>query len=123
MSPVSRSLQPTSLVVAELFLTVTAATAEELPVSRERALLLIIQSAGYDCAAIERIELAPSPPSERPGAESIRPETVIGKNGKRFLVTRGGRNPRPVVRPLPQEASLLIFVREPMTCARPRRTA
>ncbi|HMA72489.1 MAG TPA: hypothetical protein VKP67_13520 [Xanthobacteraceae bacterium] len=73
------------------------------PGSRERELAQIIRHAGYDCRAVERIDVAPSPDT---GLESFRPEVAHCTNGKKFLVAKGGRggaNARTVVRPLPTD--------------------
>jgi hypothetical protein len=80
-----------------------AAQATPPPGTRERELAQIIRQAGYDCRAVERIDVAPSPEA---GLESFRPEVALCTNGKKFLVAKGGRggvNARTVVRPLPTD--------------------
>ena len=89
-----------------LFPALAAAQATPSPGSRERELAQIIRQAGYDCRAVERIDVAPSPD---PALESFRPEVAFCTNGKKFLVAKGGRggaNARAVVRPLPAEIRL-----------------
>jgi len=64
----------------------------------ELELALIISRAGYDCPAVDSIEVATNP---QPGWEVLRPEVAVCKNGKRFIVVSSGRrNTQPVVRPL-----------------------
>ena len=68
------------------------------PGFRELELALIIARAGFDCPAVDSIEVATNP---QPGWEILRPEVAVCKNGKRFIVVSSGRrNARPVVRPL-----------------------
>jgi hypothetical protein len=83
-----------------------AAQATPPPGSRERELAQIIRQAGYDCGAVERIDVAPSPDV---GLEGFRPEVALCTNGKKFLIAKGGRggaNARTVVRPLPTDIRL-----------------
>ena len=69
------------------------------PDTRERELALIIASESHDCPQIESIS---SPENNEPGWNILRPEVVVCRNGKRFMiVTSGRRNARPIVRPLP----------------------
>jgi hypothetical protein len=71
------------------------------PGLHERELAQIIRQAGYDCGAVESIDVSPSPD---PAFESMRPEIATCSNKRKFLVVksgRGGVNARPVVRPLP----------------------
>ena len=73
------------------------------PGFHERELAQIIRQAGYECSAVERIEVTPSPD---PAFDSMRLEVATCSNKRRFLVAksgRGGVNARPVVRPLPTE--------------------
>ena len=78
---------------------VARAQADLRPDSHERELALIIASEGHDCPQIESIS---SPQSDEPGWNILRPEVVVCRNGKRFMiVTSGRRNARPIVRPLP----------------------
>ena len=81
-----------------------AAQVPSPPGVHERELAQIIRQAGHECREVERIEVTVSPD---PAFDSLRPEVAFCKNGKKFLVTksgRGGRNARPVVRPLPADA-------------------
>jgi hypothetical protein len=78
---------------------VAQAQADPRPDSHERELALIIASEGHDCPQIESIS---SPQNNEPGWNILRPEVVVCRNGKRFMiVTSGRRNARPIVRPLP----------------------
>ena len=80
-------------------LSVARAQADARPESHERELALIIASEGHDCPQIESIS---SPESNEPGWNILRPEVVVCRNGKRFMiVTSGRRGARPIVRPLP----------------------
>jgi hypothetical protein len=82
---------------------VIAAAQATPPGTRERELAQIIRQAGYDCRAVERIDVAPTPDV---GPESFRPEVALCTNGKKFLIAKGGRggaNARTVVRPLPTD--------------------
>jgi hypothetical protein len=82
---------------------IAVAQAPSAPSAHERELGQIIRQAGYDCREVERIEVTVSPD---PAFDSLRPEVVICKNGKKFLVTksgRGGVNARPIVQPLPAD--------------------
>src|SRR5262245_59740019 len=84
--------------------TIANAQSGSAPGNRERELAQIIREAGYDCAQVDSITNAPTPP---PGWESLRPEIATCRNGKRFLVTKSGRsggNLRPVVRPMPGQS-------------------
>jgi hypothetical protein len=87
------------LVMALGLLPATAkAEAAPPPGFRELELALIIARAGFDCPAVDSIEVTTNP---QPGWEILRPEVAVCKNGKRFMVvTSGRRNTRPVVRPL-----------------------
>src|SRR5882672_7096480 len=87
------------LVMALMLLPATAkAQTPPPPGFRELELALIIARAGFDCPAVEGIEVTTNP---QPGWEILRPEVAVCKNGKRFMVvTSGRRNTRPVVRPL-----------------------
>jgi hypothetical protein len=87
-------------VLALALLPATAnAQAAPPPGFRELELALVIARAGYDCPAVDSIEVATN---AQPGWEIVRPEVAICKNGKRFMVVSSGRrNARPVVRPLP----------------------
>ena len=68
------------------------------PGFRELELALIIARAGFDCSAVDSIEVATNP---QPGWDVLRPEVAVCKNGKRFIVVSSGRrNTKPVVRPL-----------------------
>src|SRR5215470_7847880 len=85
------------------FPALAAAQTTSPPGSRERELAQIIRQAGYDCRAVERIDVAPVPDA---GLESFRPEVALCTNGKKFLIAKGGRggaNARTVVRPLPTD--------------------
>jgi hypothetical protein len=73
------------------------------PGVHEREIAQIIRQAGYDCREVESVEVKVSPD---PAFDSLRPEVAICRNGKKFLVAksgRGGRNARPIVRPLPAD--------------------
>ena len=87
------------LVLALGFMPATAkAQAAPPPGFRELELALIIARAGFDCPAVDSIEVATNP---QPGWDVLRPEVAVCKNGKRFIVVSSGRrNTRPVVRPL-----------------------
>ena len=81
-----------------LFPATVKAEAAPPPGFRELELALIIARAGYDCPAVDSIEVSINP---QPGWEILRPEVAVCKNGKRFIVVSSGRrNTRPVVRPL-----------------------
>ena len=80
---------------------VANAQAAPPPGFRELELALIIARAGYDCPAVESVEVTSNP---MPGWEVLRPEVAVCQNGKRYLVAHSGRrgaDARPVVRPLP----------------------
>jgi len=81
-----------------LFPAIANAQATPPPGFRELELALIIARAGFDCPAVDSIEVATNP---QPGWDVLRPEVAVCKNGKRFIVVSSGRrNTRPVVRPL-----------------------
>jgi hypothetical protein len=64
----------------------------------------LIRQAGYDCRAVEKINVSPS---LDPAFATLRPEVATCSNGKKFLIVRSGRggvNAKPVVRPLPADA-------------------
>jgi hypothetical protein len=85
------------------FSALAAAQTTSPPGNRERELAQIIRQAGYDCRAVDHIDVAPIPDM---GLESFRPEVAVCTNGKKFLVAKGGRggaNARTVVRPLPTD--------------------
>jgi hypothetical protein len=72
--------------------------------AHELELAQIIRQAGYDCRAVESINISPNPD---PAFAALRPEVATCSNGKKFLIVRSGRggvNARPVVRPLPSGA-------------------
>jgi hypothetical protein len=87
------------LVMALVFFPAIAnAQAAPPPGFRELELALIISRAGFDCSAVDSIEVATN---SQPGWDVLRPEVAVCKNGKRFIVVSSGRrNTRPVVRPL-----------------------
>jgi hypothetical protein len=90
-----------ALLVLGFWIAPAAAQPQAIPPPgfRELELALTIARAGYECPAVERIETTGN---SEPGWEVLRPEVVVCKNGKRFLVvTSGRRNAMPVVRPLP----------------------
>ena len=58
------------------------------PGFHELELALIIARAGYDCPAVESIEVKSNP---MPGWESLRPEVAVCQNGKRYLIAQSGR--------------------------------
>jgi hypothetical protein len=73
------------------------------PGLHERELAQIIRQAGYDCGAVETIDVSPSPD---PAFASMRPEVATCSNKRKFLIVRSGRGgavARPVVRPLPTD--------------------
>jgi hypothetical protein len=89
-----------ALLVTALALIPAIAKAQTAPPPgfRELELALIIARAGFDCPAVDSIEVATNP---QPGWDVLRPEVAVCKNGKRFIVVSSGRrNARPVVRPL-----------------------
>ena len=81
-----------------IFPAIANAQAAPPPGFRELELALIIARAGFNCPAVDSIEVATNP---QPGWDVLRPEVAVCKNGKRFIVVSSGRrNTRPVVRPL-----------------------
>jgi hypothetical protein len=88
-----------SIATALIFGTAAAQAQANRPDSHERELAQIITSAGHDCPQIESIS---TPQNSEPGWDVLRPEVVVCRNGKRFMiVTSGRRNALPIVRPLP----------------------
>ena len=81
-----------------LFPAIAKAQTTAPPGFRELELALIISRAGFDCSAVDSIEVATNP---QPGWDVLRPEVAVCKNGKRFIVVSSGRrNTKPIVRPL-----------------------
>jgi hypothetical protein len=93
-----RHLQAALVMTLAAFPATVNAEAVPPPGFRELELALIIARAGFDCPAVDSIEVATN---SQPGWEIVRPEVAICKNGKRFMVVSSGRrNTKPVVRPL-----------------------
>jgi hypothetical protein len=93
-----RRLRAALVLALALFPAIAKAQAVPPPGFRELELALIIARAGFDCPAVDSIEVATN---SQPGWEILRPEVAVCKNGKRFIVVSSGRrNARPVVRPL-----------------------
>ena len=78
---------------------VAQAPIEIRPQTHEQELALIIAIEGHDCPQIESIS---TPENNEPGWNILRPEVVVCRNGKRFMIVSSGRRgARPIVRPLP----------------------
>jgi hypothetical protein len=95
-----------ALFVLSLVFRAAIATAQVAapPIAHQLELAQIIRQAGYECRAVERIAVSPSPD---PAFATMRPEVATCSNGKKFLVVksgRGGVNARPIVRPIPGDA-------------------
>ena len=95
----------TTLPALPLVVCSAMASAQTIPPPgfHERELAQIIRQAGFDCRAVESVEVSPSPD---PAFDTMRPEVATCSNKKKFLVVksgRGGVNARPVVRPLPTD--------------------